>query len=64
MSLLITLLEAMLHHSLATMYFVQAVTYAVAFWAVRCGRHAPCHVYLASSIVHAILGTLHTLSLG
>ncbi len=64
MTILISLLAMVLTHSQATLYFVQAATYAMAFWAVRCGRHAPCHVYLASCLVHATLGVLHTLSLG
>jgi hypothetical protein len=64
MSLLLNLLDAALTHSQATMYFVLAGTYGAEFWAARCGRHAPCHIYLASCLVHATLGVLHTLSLG
>jgi hypothetical protein len=64
MPLLTSLLLTTLHHSQATMYFVQAATYGVAFCVARDGRHTPCHVYLASCLVHATLGVLHTLSLG
>jgi hypothetical protein len=64
MTVLMSVLDAVLTNSQATLYFVQAATYALAFWAVRRGKHAPSQVYLASCIVHATLGLLHTLSLG
>jgi hypothetical protein len=37
------------------LYVGQGATYAVAWWRVRCGQHAPCQVYLASCMIHLAL---------
>jgi hypothetical protein len=64
MSLAFQIVDALVHEPQAMLYYILAVDYALAFWAVRCGRHAPCLVYLSSCFVHLILGALHHLSHG
>jgi hypothetical protein len=46
------------------LYFTQAGTYALAFRAAHRGEHAPGHVYLASCLIHAVLGLLFCLPVG
>ncbi len=40
------------------LYLTQSATYGMAYWAVRKGKHAPAHVYLASSLVHLTMAML------
>jgi hypothetical protein len=42
----------------ALLYLGQGATYAIAWWAIRQGGHAPGLVYLASSIIYMLLGLL------
>lgn len=62
MSLLFCAFEMLAHNPKAFLYYIQAVAYALAFWTVCFGRHAPSIVYLVSCLVHAILGALHHLA--
>ncbi len=64
MSLLLCIVEIVTINPQAFLYYVQAVAYALAFWATRCERHTPCLVYLTSCLVHVALGVLHHLSHG
>lgn len=41
------------------LYFTQGVTYGLACWSSRCGRHAPWQVYLASCLIHVALGLMY-----
>lgn len=54
MNALIPLLPAA-HLPEAGLYLIQAVTYALAFRAIRKGGHVPCQVYLASAVIHAAI---------
>ena len=59
MSLSHLILDVLSRDAQATLYFTQSATYGLAFWATRHGGHAPWPVYLASCLVHCILGVLH-----
>jgi hypothetical protein len=41
------------------LYFTQGVTYALACWSIRCGRHASWRIYLVSSLIHFALGVIY-----
>ena len=53
------LMNALLPHDpMAMLYLAQSATYGLAFWASRCGLHAPCQIYLASCLCHLTLALL------
>jgi len=54
-------LLTLIHRPEAMLYCVQGITYGLACWAIRGGRHAPWQVYLASSVIHLGLGLVHAL---
>lgn len=57
--------DLLLRDPQAILYYLQALTYALAFQAMRGeNHHPPCIVYLVSSAVHASLGALHQLPHG
>ncbi len=51
------------HAPETALYFTQAGTYAMAFWAARRGKHAPGYTYFASCLIHVTLGLLFLLPL-
>ena len=59
MTLLRTLLHILSGSPEEVLYYTQGIAYGLAFWAIRCGRHAPWQVYLLSCVVHFALGLLH-----
>lgn len=52
------------HNPQALLYYLQGLAYGLGARAIIGGRHAPCAVYVASSVVHVALGVLHHLSHG
>jgi hypothetical protein len=41
------------------LYITQGVTYALACWSIRCGRHASWRIYAASSLIHFALAAIY-----
>jgi len=59
MTVLQILLDTLSRGPQEWLYYTQGVTYGLACWSIRCGRHAPWQVYLASSVIHLVLGVMH-----
>lgn len=57
---IIDILSIMTRDPQASLYYLQALTYCMAFHTMRTGTgHPPGSVYLVSSAVHATLALLH-----
>jgi len=59
MILLIVFFDALSRNPRAVLYFCQAVTYGLAYWMMRHGRHAPSYIYLISCLIYLTLSLVH-----